>query len=221
MSRFAGAGGRAPLTGNVRPQKDSLMQSRLEDAFTELRTLRQRDHRRDLSAHIEAMLGQAWPEEEARALRGELIGELHRHDRLAEAEALLVAEVERDPAEPYPSLSLAEHFHYYAVDLAKSIEHIALAIAKAKIDGKFMYQALGVQARLAVETQNWPLLESTLHGLATFEHTPGNVDVFPETDFIPRIPVGVVSARSVVAYTSRVEYLRSIDYSTLYGARRQ
>ena len=197
------------------------MQSRIEDVFIELRAMRQRDRTRDLSSHIETILNQAWAEEDARVLRGELVGELHRHDRLPEAESLLLAEVERDPAEPYHSISLAEHFHYCAVDLTKSLEQIALAIAKARLDGKFMYQALGIQARLAVETQNWPLLESTLIDLATYEHTPGNVDVFPETDFLPRIPTGVVSAQSVSAYASRVEYLRSINYSTFYGARQQ
>jgi hypothetical protein len=206
---------------NVRRQKDIHMQLGLEDVFVELRTMRQHDRNRDLSSHIETLLDQAWSEEDARVLRGELIGELHRHDRLPEAESLLLAEVKRDPAEPHHSISLAEHFHYYAVDLTKSLEQITLAIEKARLDGKFMYQALGIQARLAVETQNWPLLESTLVALAAYEHTPGNVDVFPETDFLPRIPVGVVTPQSVSAYASRVEYLRSINYSTLHGVRLQ
>lgn len=196
------------------------MPSRIEDVFTELQALRRRDRSIDLSSHIEAVLRQTWPEEEARVLRGELVGELQRHNRLAEAEALILAEIEREPAEPYHSLSLAEHFHYYNIHLAKSLGHIAQAIAKAKVDGKFMYQALGVQARLAIEVQDWSLLEFTLDGLAAYEHTPGNADVFPETDFLSRVPAGVVSANSVSAYTSRVEYLRSIGYSTLHGVRR-
>ncbi|MBL0085180.1 MAG: hypothetical protein IPP44_00460 [Ideonella sp.] len=196
------------------------MQSQLENALMGLRDLRQRDRALDLSSHIEAMLRQAWPDEESSVLRGELVEELHRHNRFAEAESLLISEVEHDPAEPYHSLALAEHFHYYDVDLAKGIRHIAQAIAKAKVDGKFMYQALGIQARLAIEDHNWHLLESTLHDLAAYEHTPGNADVFPETDFVPRIPVGVVSPDCIHAYASRVEYLRSVDYSTLHGVRR-
>jgi hypothetical protein len=150
-----------------------------------------------------------------------LIGELHRHSRYTEAERLLQAEVEREPSEPFHSLSLAEHFHYYDVDLTRSLGHISQAIAKAKADGKFMYQSLGVQARLSLETQNWPLLEETLHDLATYEHTPGNADVFPESDFLPLIPAGVISAQAVAAYVQRVEHLRAIDYSTMYGVRRE
>ncbi len=195
------------------------MPSSLENAFGELRSLRKQDRGRDLSSHIEAMLSQPWPEDEARVLRGELIGELHRHDRHAEAEALLRAEIDREPQEPFHSLCLAEHFHYYAVNLSKSLKHVADAIAKAEVDGKFMYQALGVQARLAIEAQDWPLLEASLRGLATYEHTPGNADVFPETDFLTRIPARSVADDVLSSYVERVEYLRSINYSTMHGPR--
>jgi hypothetical protein len=196
------------------------MSSPLENAFAELRSMRKRDRDLDLSGRIEAMLREPWPEDDARVLRGELIGELHRHDRLAEAEALLRAELELNPAEPFHSLSLAEHFHYYDVNLSESLRHVAHAITKASVDGKFMYQALGVQARLALEAQDWALLESTLRSLATYEHTPGNADVFPETDFVPRIPPEVVAAEAVSSYMERVEYLRSVNYSTMYGIRK-
>jgi hypothetical protein len=195
------------------------MPSSLENAFGELRSLRRQDRGRDLSSHIEALLSQPWPEDEARVLRGELIGELHRHDRHAEAEVLLVAEIEREPQEPFHSLCLAEHLHYYNVDLSQSLKHIADAIAKAKVDGKFMYQALGTQARLAIEVQDWRLLEATLRSLATYEHTPGNADVFPETDFLPRIPAESVADDALTSYVERVEYLRSINYSTMHGPR--
>ena len=191
----------------------------LEAAFTELRSLRREDRERDLSSHIEAMLRQHWPEDDARVLRGELIGELHRHDRLVEAESLLRAEIEREPSEPFHSLALAEHFHYYDVNLSESLSHVAQAIVKAATDGKFMYQALGVQARLAIEAQDWPLLEATLVKLATYEHVPGNADVFPETDFVSRIPAGAVAEEALTSYLARVEHLRSISYSTLHGPR--
>ena len=191
----------------------------LENAFSELRALRKQDRGCDLTSQIETMLLQAWPEDDARVLRGELVGELHRQDRLAEAEALLRIEIERDPKEPFHSLSLAEHFHYYDVDLSESLKHVAQAIAKAEVDGKFMYQALGVQARLAIETESWSLLEETLCGLADYEHTPGNADVFPETDFLARIPTGAVAEGALAAYLERVEYLRTTNYSTMHGPR--
>ena len=80
------------------------MPSSLENAFGELRSLRKQDRGRDLSSHNEAMLNQPLPEDDARVLRGELIGELHRHDRHAEAEALLRAETEREPRDAFHSL---------------------------------------------------------------------------------------------------------------------
>ena len=193
---------------------------RFEAALLELRSMRKADRGRDLSGHIEGLLSQSWSSEELFGLRCELVGELHRHGHYGKAEGVLHAEVEREPAEPFHSLQLAEHFHYYEVDLPRSLGFIAQAIGKAKSDGKFMYEALGIQARLAVETQDWPLLEATLRNLASYEHTPGNADVFPETDFLSRIPAGVVSPAVVDAYVRRVEYLRSIDYSTMHGARR-
>ena len=185
----------------------------------ELRSMRKADRVRDLSGHIQNLLSQALSPEELFGLRCELVGELRYHGRYSDAEAVLRGEVEREPSEPFHSLSLAEHFHYYDVDLPRSLEFVAEAIAKAKSDGKFLYQALGVQARLAIELQNWPLLEATLRELTSYNHTPGNVDVFPETDFLQRIPPGVVPASVVGAYGRRVEYLRSTGYSTIYGAR--
>jgi hypothetical protein len=193
--------------------------SRLEDTFNELRAMRRARRSDDLSSHIEELLNQHWEPEEARVLRGELIGEYQRHGRYKDAEKLLETEVRREPLEPYHSLSLAEHYNYYDVDLQRSLEHVAKAIEKARADGKFMYQALGVQARLALGARNWQLLEATLNDLAAYEHTPGNVDVFPETDFVEHIPNGAVPSHAVAAYMQRVEHLKSIGYSTLYGAR--
>lgn len=192
---------------------------RLEAALLELWALRKGNRERDLSDHIQGLLSQAWSPEELFSLRCELVGELDRHGRYGEAEAVLHTEVEREPTEPFHSLRLAEHFHYYEVDLPRSLGFVAQAVAKAKSDGKFMYQALGTQARLAVETQDWPLLEATLRDLTLYEHTPGNADVFPETDFLSRIPAGAVSSGLVAAYVQRVEFLRSINYSTIHGAR--
>lgn len=195
------------------------MPQSLEAVFREFRSLRQEDRGRDLTSHITALLLRPWDEDEARALRGELIGELQRRNRFTEAEELLRIECKREPDEPYHSLSLAEHFHYYDVDLGESLKHVAEAVGKAEADGKFMYQALGIQARLAIETQSWSLLADTLRKLTAYEHTPGNTDVFPETDFLARIPPGTVPEALISAYTERVEYLRSIEYSTLLGPR--
>ena len=182
--------------------------------------MRKAERTHDLSDHIRGLLSQAWSPDELFALRCELVEEFQRHGRHGEAEAVLHTEIEREPTEPFHSLRLAEHYHYYDVDLPRSLAFVSEAIAKAKSDGKFGYQALAVQARLAIEVHDWSLLEATLRDLAEYRHTPGNADVFPETDFLARIPAGVVPPSVVEAYVQRVEYLRSIGYSTMYGARK-
>ena len=193
------------------------MPPNLKDHLDELRARRNSDRADDQSAFLRSQLLLGWPPDEAKVIRGQLVGELQRSEHFAEAHCLLVEEVEREPQEPYNWLSLAEHFHYYDVNLPRAIDCIATAIAKARADGKFLYQSLGVQARLAVESQNWHLLEATLSELTSYEHQPGNTDVFPETDFLARIPSGAVSSESIERYEARVRYLRSIGYSTLTG----
>ncbi len=64
-------------------------------------------------------------------------------------------------------------------------------------------------------------MAETLAELASYQHEAGNVDVFPETDFLKRIPQGVVDARLIDAYKARVEHLRALGYSTLYGVNRK
>ena len=192
-------------------------QTQLEFALEALRTLRRSNHGHDLSAWIKGQIGEMLSGRDAAILRDELVHEHRRHQRYSDAQAVLEASVEQEPNEPFYSLSLAEHFHYYDIDLKRSLAHVATAIAKAKVDGKFLYLALGVQARLCVETENWCLLESTLVDLTRYEHTPGNADVFPETDFIACIPAQAVPDNVVKQYEDRVSYLRSIGYSTMFG----
>jgi hypothetical protein len=195
------------------------MSKDLESVLGELSALRRANRSQNQSVFIRKQLERNWSQSDAAVLCGELIGEYQTHGQYSDALECLFARVREEPTEPYHSVSLAEHFHYYDVDLQRSLSYIAEAIVKARLDGKFLYQSLGVQARLTIETQRWPLLEETLRELTAYEHKPGNVDVFPETDFIARIPSGMVPQSLVAAYRDRVEYLRSIGYSTLHGPR--
>ena len=195
------------------------MGEELESVLSEVRALRRADRSRNLSTLLLGLLEREWAPGEAAVIRGELIGEHQHHGQYAEALQCLLAQEQEEPGEPYYSLSLAEHFHYYDVDLERSLLHITDAIRKARLDGKFLYQSLGVQARVCIETQRWALLEESLRELAAYEHKPGNVDVFPETDFLPRIPPGTVPQELISAYRDRVAGLRNIGYSTMLGAK--
>lgn len=190
------------------------MPLKLENVYLELKLIPRRDYQARI-AYLREQLLLVWPPEDMRALRMSLISELQSSGENAEALRFLLHETEIEPNEPFHWLCLAEHFHYYDIDLQRSINYIAIAISKARVDGKFLYQALGIQARLSIETENWKLLEKTLQELATYEHRCGDVDVFPETDFLQNIPAGVISRNVIFGYEERVNYLRSIGYSTL------
>jgi len=146
-----------------------------------------------------------------------LVGEYQRIGRYGDAVAILERNIRADPDHPYPVIALAEHYHYADVNYPTAKKHIAIAVQKARRSGEFLYQALGVQARVAIESEDWILLEETLRELTCYQHEPGKVDVFPESDFLKRIPPGKIDPALVEAYTSRVQYLRSIGYSTLTG----
>ena len=188
----------------------------LESVFRKVRALRKSG---DPCSFLEEQLKGEWSAEDRAALRSHLAGELAMTGRLNEARALLEADAEREPNEPFHSLRLSDHLFYYHEDLPLAKHHIAEAIRKAAQDGKFMYQALGTQARLSIELADWSLLEGTLRALSAYEHVPGNADVFPETDFLSRVPEGAVDSALIQQYTERVNYLRAIGYSTLTGAK--
>jgi hypothetical protein len=146
-----------------------------------------------------------------------LIQELQRTDQFTAAEALLREDIEMHSRHPYPRIALAEHFHYYVRDLRKAKTEITRAIKIARSIREFVYHSLGVQARLAVETKDWKLLERSLRELTAYRHKTGNADVFPEKDFLAHLPTSVVSSEVVAAYLRRRAYLSAIGYSTLTG----
>ncbi len=154
---------------------------------------------------------------ERSVLESELIGEYQRVGRFVDAEALLRRRMKAEGAHPYPQIALALHFQYFDVDLSKALRYIAPAVKKACSSREFGYLALGVQARLAIKSERWKLLARSLTSLTEYRHRTGNADVFPETDFLSRIPEGRVSPQVVAKCVRRVNYLRRIGYSTLTG----
>ncbi|HZL95022.1 MAG TPA: hypothetical protein VFB99_15310 [Vicinamibacterales bacterium] len=113
-------------------------------------------------------------------------------------------------------MSLATHYHY-SDQLEKAKAYIQRAVALAKRTRTLVYGTLGQQARTAISTKDWRLLARTLRDMTAYRHKTGNVDCFPEADFLARVPSGAISERTISAYKKRRAYLSSIRYSTLYG----
>jgi len=189
----------------------------IKSAFDKYRELVRTDPRGDHSGFLLELLSRGVSEEERVLLESTLVSEYQRRERFGDAEEILKRHARGNGSHPYPHIALAEHFHYFDIDRRKALSHIAVAIRKTQRTREFGYQALGVQARLAVETKQWHLLKQTIAALTQYRHKTGRPDVFPETDFLARIPRGKVPAHVVGQYERRVHYLRKIGYSTLTG----
>jgi len=189
----------------------------LRDVDKEFRAVVRAQPEKDHSGWLKARIERSDKPDERELLHFLLRGEFQRTAQFTAAEALLHENILRHPRHPYPLIALAEHHHYFTRDLQKSKQLIAQALRKARTIREFVYHSLGIQARLAIETQDWKLLESSLHELTAYRHRTGNADVFPEKDFLARIPPGAVSSEAITAYIRRRNYLSAIGYSTLTG----
>jgi hypothetical protein len=189
----------------------------IKAAFDTYRELVRTHPRADHSGFLLGLIGSGVSEEERLLLESSLVSEYQRRKRFRDAESILERHARRNGSHPYPYIALAEHFHYSDIDRRKAITHVAVAVRNALRTGEFGYQALGVQARLAFETKQWQLLKQTITALTQYRHKTGRPDVFPETDFLARIPRGKVPVHVLREYERRVQYLRRIGYSTLTG----
>ncbi len=180
--------------------------------FFRLKRHRSTDH----TDYILSALRSAKTADDRWYVRHTLIGEFVRLGRNADAEKLLLEDVEADPNDPLPLMSLATHYHY-TDRLTKAKTYIRRAVAVAQKKKTLVYGTLGQQARIAISANDWPFLARALKDMTAYRHRTGNADCFPEADFLARIPPGAVSQRVVTAYQMRRAYLSSIRYSTLYG----
>lgn len=180
--------------------------------YSRLKSHRSIDH----SDYILSALGAAKTPEDRWYIRHTLVSELVRVGRHHDAEKLLLEDADAEPNDPLPLMSLATHYHY-SDQLEKAKAYIQRAVALAKRTRTLVYGTLGEQARTAISTKDWRLLARTLRDMTTYRHKTGNVDCFPEADFLARIPSGAISERTIIAYKKRRAYLSSIRYSTLHG----
>ncbi len=180
--------------------------------YSRLKSDRAADH----SDYILSALSSAKTPDDRWYIRHTLVGELVRVGRLRDAEKLLLEDAKAERDDPLPLMSLATHY-FYSDQLVKAKAYIQRAVALAKRARTLVYGTLGQQARTAISTKDWRLLARTLRDMTAYRHKTGNVDCFPEADFLARIPSGAISARTINAYEKRRAYLSSIRYSTLHG----
>jgi tetratricopeptide (TPR) repeat protein len=180
--------------------------------YSRLKSQRAVDH----TDYVLAALRDAKTPEDRWDIRHTLIGELVRVGRLKEAEKLLLEDVDAEPNNPLPLMSLATHYHY-SDRLPEAKSYIRRAVTVAKRTRTLAYGTLGQQARVAISAKDWRLLARTLRDMTAYRHKTGNADCFPEADFLARIPPGAVPDSVIAAFQRRRAYLSAIRYSTLYG----
>ncbi len=115
-------------------------------------------------------------------------------------EELLRETIKIAPDDAYSWIAMAEHYHYYAVDLAKARSTIEIAVEKALAEKNFVRQAFGVLIRIALAQGDFCAVEKCLAALNDYIAPAGTVDVAAERDFLGRIPEGSIQPAILERY---------------------
>jgi hypothetical protein len=104
-------------------------------------------------------------------------------------------------------LGLAEHFHYYEVDLDAAANNIEIALQKAVAERCLVRQVLGVRIRISLARKAYGLVNESLVKLLDYQPPPDSIDVALESDFISEIPTNAANNTVVQRYKALVERL--------------
>jgi tetratricopeptide (TPR) repeat protein len=183
----------------------------MQELEKRLDELRAKDARADLKPTLQAALAAAEDDEERARILSRLASEWplelanlpfdDKHKAKFEAAEVVIRKcIEVQPDDPYHWIRLAEHYHYYATDLQKALQAINTAIEKAENEKAFVRQAHGARIRIALELQQYPLVEKSLDALIAYSPPSNSPDVALEHDFLRKIPTGAVRDELVARY---------------------
>jgi tetratricopeptide (TPR) repeat protein len=179
-------------------------QDRLEELDARLRRMRLADRDADLTDILTDELRNSKNDEEKLYVYSLLISELQNHGRVEEAEATIRARIEIRPNKPDSWITLALHYFYYANQPAEALSAINTAIDKARLDGNFVRQSHIERIRIALDLRRYPVVEESLTELLEYEPERESLDVQLESDFLSRIPSGVVNAAVIERYKTKL-----------------
>jgi hypothetical protein len=97
-------------------------------------------------------------------------------------------------------LALAEHFHYYQINLDEAASAIEVALQKAIVENCQVRQVLGVRIRIALERGEYGVVNDSLARLVEYKVPKGGFDVALERDFVSRIPEQTVDEKLLRQY---------------------
>ena len=155
-------------------------------------SLRRENMSADVSGQIEARLSLTDDPIERAELLFLLSGELFRHSKDREAEAVAQRYVEEFPQNVRAWINSAElrSMSGYRSELAAPA--IEQAIALAKESGEFLRECYGVKARIALAMKDNALLNEAIRQMIELGPRKDLVDIGVESDFVERAPDGSI-----------------------------
>lgn len=97
-------------------------------------------------------------------------------------------------------LALAEQELYLTRDFKKAFFFVDAALGRAFRHRKFRRQSLGVQARIALASSRYDILNRAVEQILELGKYSGELDCAIETDIIDRAPHGVIDEELILQY---------------------
>jgi tetratricopeptide (TPR) repeat protein len=151
-----------------------------------------RRRRSDLVRAVERRIGKETGAKELQALRMILAEEHCMRRNYASAEALYLQVFDEDQDTPWPLLHLASLKAHLENKPDAAMVLIDRALEATHRTGLFRRYVLGSKARLALDREQYALVEDILKQIMALTFTPGNTDVNAERDFFDRLPPGSI-----------------------------
>ena len=133
-------------------------------------------------------------------LRFQLASEHQVRGDYAAADAVHLADIDANPDEPMPLISLAGQKLYQEEKPEVALPIIDRAIEVAMRTGMFRRHALATKARIALALNDHAAVEDVLRRIMALTFTRGNADIAVERDFFDRLPSGSIDPQVARAY---------------------
>jgi tetratricopeptide (TPR) repeat protein len=143
-----------------------------------------------------------------RELKFILAQEYKQEEDYAACEAIYLQLFETKLDDPVPLTKLAEQKLYFERQPEAAMRIIDKAIEVAYVSGNFRRNALGVKARIALEMEDFEIVEGVLIRIMQLGFEYGNIDVGFRRDFLDRLPPGSIDPEVARQYD---EYYREAD----------
>lgn len=182
----------------------------VERIYNELQVLRQSSKMQDVVGWILSRLRSVDDLASKMLLLSELAGEYDLRGDYVSAEHHLHERISLSDNAASSWISLADHYLFVTQDIAAAALAAQNALDFAVRQKAFIRQAAGTRIRAALALDDYSCVEKTLRLLLTDEAQSSKPDTAFETDFVHRIPPGMVNAQLIKNYMELAERHKGI-----------